>query len=204
MNACQRDEKTEVFGKDLGLMHEVIITGRKVGVPREFYSLLAENPFVFKHLVEMTRRNEFPLQLDPDRSFEEALRLSNNTVHPGFVKAFQKLWIPITGSVRRAVKLVGVSKKPKSIEDLLADISQHGTPSTFFELLHFAEQYPMAQDQYFRHGICAFGDTELVARGEYSSILHAYGNQRHAWIDLISEQFLVNCTQSTFLVTVSR
>ena len=39
------------FGKDLGLMSEVIVTGRKVGAGRDFWSLLAHNEFVFRQFV---------------------------------------------------------------------------------------------------------------------------------------------------------
>lgn len=35
------------FGKDLGLVHEAVITGRKVNVGKEFWAALAESPKIF-------------------------------------------------------------------------------------------------------------------------------------------------------------
>lgn len=37
----------EDFGKDLGLVHEAVITGRKVGAGKEFWAALAENVELF-------------------------------------------------------------------------------------------------------------------------------------------------------------
>ncbi|MFA5261879.1 MAG: hypothetical protein WC450_11690 [Candidatus Omnitrophota bacterium] len=42
------------FGKDHNLMTEVIVTGRKVGAGKRFYSALAEDVALFRKVVEFT------------------------------------------------------------------------------------------------------------------------------------------------------
>ena len=41
------------FGKDLGLLHEVVVTGRKVGANQAFYAALAHDEELFRRVVEM-------------------------------------------------------------------------------------------------------------------------------------------------------
>ncbi len=47
--------KNEDFGKDLGLLHEIVVTGRKVGADRVFYSSLAHNAKLLKEIVDYVR-----------------------------------------------------------------------------------------------------------------------------------------------------
>lgn len=56
------------FGKDLGLLHEVLITGRKVGVDRRFWANLAENPDLFRKIFALERYNGY----EPTRAHREA------------------------------------------------------------------------------------------------------------------------------------
>lgn len=39
--------RPEDFGKDLGLLHELVVTGRQIGVDRGFYAALAHSPELF-------------------------------------------------------------------------------------------------------------------------------------------------------------
>jgi len=41
----------EEFGKDFGLIHEVVVTGRKVGATKEFWAKLAHNEDLFRSIV---------------------------------------------------------------------------------------------------------------------------------------------------------
>jgi hypothetical protein len=43
---------SEEFGKELGLVHEVVITGRKVGADKEFWKALAHDQKLFQSIVE--------------------------------------------------------------------------------------------------------------------------------------------------------
>ncbi len=53
--------RPEEFGKDHGLIHEAVVTGRKVGADREFWATLAHNEEKFHEVVELVlgwRRTE--------------------------------------------------------------------------------------------------------------------------------------------------
>lgn len=45
----------EEFGKDFGLMHEVVVTGRKAGADKEFWSVLAHNEDLFGFIVRSVK-----------------------------------------------------------------------------------------------------------------------------------------------------
>ena len=51
----------EEFGRDLGLIHEVVVTGRKVGADRDFWSSLAHNAELFSEIVDRVRGLEPPI-----------------------------------------------------------------------------------------------------------------------------------------------
>jgi hypothetical protein len=44
--------RQEEFGKDLGLIHEVVVTGRKAGATKKFWAKLAHNEHLFRLVVE--------------------------------------------------------------------------------------------------------------------------------------------------------
>lgn len=50
-----KDTARQEFGKDLGLVHEMVVTGRKVGADAEFYSALAHNEGLFRKTVAFVR-----------------------------------------------------------------------------------------------------------------------------------------------------
>ncbi len=54
------------FGKDLGLVHEVVVTGRKVGVGKEFWTALAENEKLFRR-VSLLVEDQMRLKSDCER-----------------------------------------------------------------------------------------------------------------------------------------
>ncbi len=41
------------FGKDLGLIHEVVLSGRKVGADKNFWVFLSRNPETFSGVVKL-------------------------------------------------------------------------------------------------------------------------------------------------------
>ena len=57
-NTVRREDFWE-FGKDQGLMHEVIVTGRKVGAYKNFWSSLAHDKELFKKVVSMVMLDGF-------------------------------------------------------------------------------------------------------------------------------------------------
>lgn len=54
--------RQEEFGKDLGLIHEVVVTGRKVGATKEFWSKLAHNEDLFRSVVSQILPQELAEQ----------------------------------------------------------------------------------------------------------------------------------------------
>lgn len=52
-----RQETAVEFGKDLGLVHEAIVTGRKVGAGKEFWSKLAHDGTLFANVIAFVERN---------------------------------------------------------------------------------------------------------------------------------------------------
>lgn len=45
--------RQEEFGRDLGVVHEAVVTGRKVGAGKEFWSALAHGENLFREVVEL-------------------------------------------------------------------------------------------------------------------------------------------------------
>lgn len=52
--------RLDEFGKDLGLIHEVIVTGRKVGADRAFWAALAHDEDRFARVVALVKRGTVP------------------------------------------------------------------------------------------------------------------------------------------------
>ncbi len=68
----------DVFGKDLGLMSEVVVTGRKVGADRQFWSRLAHDEAKFREIVADVNGEDF----EPSTVFEAAVQIMGaNNVH---------------------------------------------------------------------------------------------------------------------------
>jgi len=55
------------FGRDHGLIHEVIITGRKLGAGKEFWSDLAHDPHLFKQVKMLVDRSSIFLDESADQ-----------------------------------------------------------------------------------------------------------------------------------------
>jgi len=58
MSVSAQTTEAEVFGKDLGLVHEAVVTGRAVGADRAFWKRLAHNRALFQKVVAVV--NEKP------------------------------------------------------------------------------------------------------------------------------------------------
>ncbi len=56
------DEAAGDFGKDHGLMHEVIVTGRKVGAGKNFWKKLAHDEKLFTEVVGFVAQRSFAAQ----------------------------------------------------------------------------------------------------------------------------------------------
>ena len=76
------------FGKELGLLHEVVVTGRKAGADRDFWVILSEDPDLFEAVVAVVEaglkvdiKADLPTEVEPpNRSEEKKWRLVTNTI----------------------------------------------------------------------------------------------------------------------------
>lgn len=57
------------FGRDYGLVHEAVVTGRKAGAGREFWAKLAQDKTLFEKVVSFVRRADF-VGTTQNRTFE--------------------------------------------------------------------------------------------------------------------------------------
>lgn len=55
---CRMSNGASEFGKDLGLVHEMVVTGRKAGATREMYSLFASNQEWFARIAKLCHHLE--------------------------------------------------------------------------------------------------------------------------------------------------
>jgi hypothetical protein len=77
MENIVRQEKEE-FGKDIGLIHEVVVTGRKVGATKEFWAKLAHDEDLFRSVVSQV------LQVVPEQDWLGNILARERKAHQGF------------------------------------------------------------------------------------------------------------------------
>ena len=85
----RQEEEKDDFGKDLGLVHEMVITGRKMGKDRQrpFYSILAHNEDLFREVIGwVDERTSLRGQLARVRGYE--IHQGRTTTEPGTPPAF--------------------------------------------------------------------------------------------------------------------
>lgn len=105
------------FGKDLGLVHEAVIAGRKIGAGRPFWKRIAHNPAFFEKVIEISRiadwhdeidaavNSSLPkgIFIDPKLQVEKVMEL-NDQYSMGFTKEeFASLGEPHFGWLGRMV-----------------------------------------------------------------------------------------------------
>lgn len=62
------------FGKEIGLIHKMIITGRKVGAGRAFYTALADNEKLFKKIIAfVSPRKSYKIKVNYELTTQEML-----------------------------------------------------------------------------------------------------------------------------------
>ena len=138
------------FGKDLGLLHEVVITGRSVGADKYFYSSLAHNKKLFKEVVDFVKnqvdlnflkRSSFIIEMDyllsrsqlfekmkkvkkPDKKYSfDSDYLKNDGACALMEIKFLRLY-PSKGSVVYGLEHLGY--RPTNIEEIIVLLATHG------------------------------------------------------------------------------
>ena len=46
---------SEDFGKDFGLIHEAVVTGRRVGADRDFWKTISHDPMIYYRMVHFVK-----------------------------------------------------------------------------------------------------------------------------------------------------
>ncbi len=73
------DQEVTEFGKDHSLIHEALVTGRKVGAGREFWSKLAHDEQLFREAVTLVLGD--PSQYQPTTSQQRAAEIMGRNYH---------------------------------------------------------------------------------------------------------------------------
>ena len=138
------------FGKDHGLIHEAVVTGRKVGAGREFWGRLAESENYFRFVREWcepfhsvwdmkfippgaTMLDDFDVVADNFLPLFGDVLLHGNTIQLGDAsyKGF-----PVSGTV----VLLNFPGKVVGTKEVLRSISMRGlNPGTVFETLYLRQ-----------------------------------------------------------------
>jgi len=143
----------EKFGTELGLMHEVLIMGRKVGADREFWKTLSRGEDMFRRVVELVK----------EMSELEAFRVVVDYSKPlvDMIKAGKYDWgcdgiIPehfpfgkAEGSKEIEIQIVHLGLEATTRE-VLAELDNRGLrPATLAELLALGAQHLELQRRFW-------------------------------------------------------
>ena len=85
MDSTVRQEKP--FGSDHGLVHEAVVTGRKVGAGEEFWATLAHDEAMFRRVVDLV--NGSPAPVSTPVTIDQAATIMGTNFHG--VEALEKL-----------------------------------------------------------------------------------------------------------------
>ena len=163
------------FGKELGLMHEVIITGRKVGADRTFWKELAAKPQLFSEMVKMVAKtkgrvihNYYKVTINYSWNFSQMLA-KGKYFHTDDFSDFENQEQPdkevfvllvnfYLGEITKELMLWSVNQFPQEYSRMWKSC-RHATP---FELLALGYQYPKLQ---LEHPIIALGPDDRKEKG---------------------------------------
>lgn len=137
------------FGKEVGLLHEVIVTGRKVGADRTFWSILAHDEEMFRKVVDLVNEKfmitkKFMITVDHNRALPDVIKAGNYSwVHSKItVEHF-----PVKGGGKHTVLIRLLHFYPE--DDVISEMKKQGyRPATIEELLAFGERYHNPQKEF--------------------------------------------------------
>ena len=139
---------SEQFGKDLGLMHEVIVTGRKVGAGRDFWAALAHNEEMFKKVVDLVNpRPSFKVLVDYTKPLKEMIVAGKYDWVNGDITQ-ERFPIKGTGQKEVEVTLFHFNKTITS-DQVISEMDKAGyRPARLEELLALGVSQPELQKQF--------------------------------------------------------
>ncbi|MFC1757000.1 hypothetical protein ACFLZC_02510 [Patescibacteria group bacterium] len=69
---------SEDFGKEVGLVHRAIVTGRKVGAQRDFWIRLAEDEEMFRQVLRVVNNSPtYDIVVDGRRTLDQMIEAGN-------------------------------------------------------------------------------------------------------------------------------
>lgn len=144
MSASSQEE----FGKDLGIVHEAVITGRKVGAGKDFWKVLAHDKERFREVVEfVAARPTFNVVMDYSRSLKEMVKAGNyDWVNDDITKKH----FPVKGKGKQeaTVTLFHFNRAVKSDEVIAEMDKQDFQPTKIEHLLALGEKCPDLQKEF--------------------------------------------------------
>lgn len=132
------------FGKDLGLMHEVVVTGRKAGADREFWVKIAHDEGAFREAVKAVNGMDILLAVDYDRSIGDGVKAgnydgSNSDITSDHFPSDKK------GKTEVAARPIGFGRVIGS-DEAIAELDKMGyRPADMQETLAYGEKFPKDQ-----------------------------------------------------------
>lgn len=139
------------FGKDMGLLHEVVVTGKRVGADREFWKALAHDVELFKRVVELVSEVFiFDVVVDYCQTIEKmTIAGSYNWADHDFTS--DNFSCDKHGELKITIKLFSFYTQDGNIssEEVLEEIKKQGyRPAEIEELLSLGASYPELQEKF--------------------------------------------------------
>ncbi len=136
------------FGKELGLVHEAVVTGRKVGADRDFWSILAHDEQKFREVVELVRgRPSYEVIVNRDLSRAESIEAGKyDWVNSDITQEH----FPVKGSGKQNVNIVLFHfNRTITSDEVIAEMEKAGyRPADIDELLGLGVVNPDLQKEF--------------------------------------------------------
>jgi len=157
-----------MFGQDFGLIHEAIITGKKLGIGRNFWSALAHDPELFSLLADFVVKvkdqreaglpeNTYLITVDPSMAIEHAIEVSDCTAQS--IGCFTSNQYPVKdpySSYALAVELFELDRD-MTVSELDDVLEGEGLSSVNLrELLAFRAQHQIRCGKIFSRNLDAY------------------------------------------------
>lgn len=141
-------KSSKPFGKEIGLLHEVLLTAEKVGAGRNFWKILAHDEKMFKRVVELVNaRPTFDIIVDYDQAFQKMIEVGNYDYVNNYIKAEH---FPVEGSSKQK-KIITLLRLDKTMtsDEVKAEMEKQGfCPAKIEDLLVLGEIQPELQKQF--------------------------------------------------------
>jgi hypothetical protein len=180
----------EVFGTDHGVIHEAVVTGRKVGAGRDFWSALAHDEVLFRRAVKLVMGVSVTLYLltvDYRKSIEQMAAAGDydGSTSPNITA--QNFPATLKGTARVEVEIVHLNLYA-STDEVMAELDRRGLrAATMAELLSFGAKYPDVQREF---PIVALGSVWVDSSGyRLCGYLWSDGDGRYCGLDFIGNDW---------------